>query len=128
MSLVQYDGAIPRHTQDLRPVIMTCRSHGKQLPMLAEIKAAVAVQFKVSILDLMSNRRERNLACARHVYAYLAKTMTTKTFLQIGQAIDKDRTTVLYAYEKIRDDVARYAASIEGSEKALKAILAKRVL
>lgn len=71
-------------------------------PRVEEILRAVAVEFEVSKLDLISSRRTKDIVTARQVAAYLAKKLTGKSLPEIGRRIGgRDHTTILYSVAKV---------------------------
>ena len=66
-------------------------------PTIPEILSATADTFGVHINDLLSASRERSVARPRMVAAYLAKTRTPLSTVQIGQAMGRDHTTIMHA-------------------------------
>lgn len=70
---------------------------------LSSILLAVSKHYDVSINDLKSARRHKRLVMPRHVFCYLAATVTRKSLPQIGAFLgDRDHTTVLHAVRKIK--------------------------
>lgn len=68
------------------------------------IQEITARYFKISIIDLISDRRAANLVRARHVAIFLAKEMLPWSLPKIGRAFGKrDHTTVLHAVRRIGD-------------------------
>jgi chromosomal replication initiator protein len=66
------------------------------------IQKTVADFYKISIPDLKSPRRTKNLAHPRHVAMYLCKKITRSSFPEIGAKFGgKDHTTVMHACRKI---------------------------
>lgn len=69
---------------------------------IALIKETVGEFYKMSPSEIDSPRRDVRLCFARHVAVYLCKTMTTKSFPEIGRRFgNRDHTTILYAIRKI---------------------------
>lgn len=78
----------------------------RQYPIeLRHIFKVVAEHFNITIDDLRSAKRNRSLVQPRHIAMYLAREMTTESLSDIGRAFGKDHTSVLYAYEKIREEI-----------------------
>ena len=90
-------------TQDLVEDVLhdLLRNSNRQVS-LDDIQMACSQYFDVSMADLKSKRRSRNIARPRQVAMYLAKTMTSHSLPQIGRAIgDRDHTTVIHAVDVI---------------------------
>ena len=83
------------------------------------IQKVVAERFDVRILDIRGRSRQRQIAFPRQIAMYLCKTLIPgMTLSEIGEVFGgKDHTTVLYACQKIKEEV-------EGDE-TLRQIVAK---
>ncbi len=67
-----------------------------------KVKRIVAKYYSISIKDMDSAKRTRNLAFPRQVAMYISKELTDNSLPQIGKAFGgKDHTTVLHAVKKI---------------------------
>lgn len=67
-----------------------------------EIKRIVAGFYSVRITDMDSPRRTRNLVRPRQTAMYLAKTLTPRSYPEIGRRFgDRDHTTVMHAVRQI---------------------------
>lgn len=66
-----------------------------------DIQAAVCNYFSVSLVDLCSTRRSRELAVPRQIAMYLVRDMTDLSLPDIGKLFDKHHSTVLHACDKI---------------------------
>jgi hypothetical protein len=62
---------------------------------------AVCSFYRVSIDEIKSDRRYNRIARPRQVAAYLARTLTTASWGQIGKVLRRDHTTVMYACRKL---------------------------
>ena len=70
------------------------------------IKRAVCKYFDVTIKDLESKKRSREIAHPRQIAMYLTREMTDLSLPKIGKAFGgKDHTTVLHAYDKISEEL-----------------------
>ena len=68
------------------------------------IKRAVAAYFDISISDLTSHRRPKNIAKPRQLAMFLCRSMTNSSLNEIAASFGgKDHTTVLYACKKIEE-------------------------
>ncbi|MBN8968961.1 MAG: hypothetical protein J0G95_10925 [Rhizobiales bacterium] len=92
------------------------------VPPVQAIQRAVAAYYGHSLLDLMSQRRTQKLALHRQVAMYLAKSMTEKSFPEIGRCFKRDHTTVLYAVNRI-DDMLKARPDLVNDMKSIRALL-----
>jgi len=78
---------------------------------IEDIQKVVASHFNVSKHDLLSARRTRAIVRPRQIAMYLAKTMTPRSFPEIGKRFGgRDHTTVLHAVRKVEELAAADAA------------------
>jgi chromosomal replication initiator protein len=71
---------------------------------IEDIQRIVARHYNVSRQELVSNRRTRVIVKPRQIAMYLAKTMTPRSFPEIGRRFGgRDHTTVLHAVRKIEE-------------------------
>lgn len=71
-------------------------------PMVDDIKRAAGKYFKLTNNDFISARRVCTVAYPRHVVMYLAKTLTGKSFPDIGRRLGgRDHTTIIHGVRKI---------------------------
>lgn len=71
------------------------------------IMNCVASYFTVSVDDILSPNRARNVSAARQMAFYLCREMTDLSLPKIGELFNRDHTTVMYAVKKISDDMAK---------------------
>ncbi len=66
------------------------------------VKRAVCADFSVTLDSLISQRRSRDVVVPRMIAMYLCKTMTPRSYPEIGRAFGgRDHTTVMNAVRKI---------------------------
>ncbi|WP_105381243.1 chromosomal replication initiator protein DnaA [Neorhizobium alkalisoli] len=71
---------------------------------IEDIQRIVARHYNVSRQELVSNRRTRVIVKPRQVAMYLSKTLTPRSFPEIGRRFGgRDHTTVLHAVRKIEE-------------------------
>lgn len=71
-------------------------------PQLLAVIHAVCREYKVSVIDILSNRRMAYIVFPRQVAMTLAKRVTLKSLPEIGRRFGgRDHTTVLHAIRKI---------------------------
>ncbi len=82
--------------------------HGKEPEITAPlIIAQTASYFGLSIDDLCGPSRSRNLVTGRQIAMYLCRELTDLSLPKIGQQFGgRDHTTVMYANNRIRDELA----------------------
>ena len=64
-----------------------------------------AEYYNVTLQDFKSSSRNQKVSSARHVAVYLAREITGKSFESIAEYFNKKHTTMLYSYEKIKQDL-----------------------
>tara|TARA_A100001015_G_C15033940_1_gene734853 strand:+ start:967 stop:2271 length:1305 start_codon:yes stop_codon:yes gene_type:complete len=76
--------------------------HKKPLT-IPQIKRLVATKLNVSIDDLSSKTRTKDIALARQIAMYLSREVTNISLLRIGDNFgNRDHTTVMHAIDKIK--------------------------
>jgi chromosomal replication initiator protein len=91
---------------------------------LEGIQKAVAEKFDVRISDLRGRSRQRQIAYPRQIAMYLCKDLVPSlTLTEIGEAFGgKDHTTVLYACQKITDEIGNKEVTKQTLSELEKAI------
>ncbi|MCL2672946.1 MAG: chromosomal replication initiator protein DnaA [Alphaproteobacteria bacterium] len=74
---------------------------------LDEIQKRVAEHYKITQADILSKRRDRDIARPRQVAMYLSKRLTTRSLPEIGQKFKKDHSTVIHAVRMVETLVAK---------------------
>ncbi len=70
------------------------------------IQKTVVDYFKMSLMELRSKHRNKNVVLARQVAMYLCRQLTHFSLPEIGNAFGgKDHTTVLHSCKKIEDQI-----------------------
>lgn len=93
--------------------------------LMADIKRAVAAEFKVTVLDLESARREQPVARARQVAMSLARELTALSLPQIGRQLGgRDHSTIASGVKAIRRCAGdpELAAHIRAIRRALRPV------
>ena len=91
------------------------------------IRDFIADQFQVTINDLQSKSRKRIVAFPRQICMYLARKHTELPLAEIGQAVNRDHSTVVHSVRKITESIAR-DGSVRGQVELLSDKLEKRFL
>lgn len=82
--------------------VMEVRPPDAPAPTVATIQSVVADFYGLTRLELISDRRAREVARPRQVGMWLAKKLTTRSLPDIGRRFGgRDHTTVLYAVRRI---------------------------
>jgi hypothetical protein len=70
--------------------------------MIRHIQNVVAEHFDITVIDILSARREQKVTRPRMIAMYLCKILTTRSLPDIGRRFgNKDHTTVLHSVRKI---------------------------
>ena len=73
---------------------------------LDQVLEATATYHQLSLDDLISKRRTKEIVRARHIAIYLAREETDASLPQIGDALGgRDHSTILHGYQKIAEEV-----------------------
>lgn len=69
------------------------------------VQKEVAAYYRVTLADLKTKKRNKNVVLPRQVAMYLTRKLTAHSLPEIGAAFGgKDHTTVLHAYKKVEKD------------------------
>lgn len=80
-----------------------------------DIQKQVAAFYKISLADLLSERRSRPLARPRQVAMYLAKQLTSLSLPDIGRKFSgRDHTTIIHGVRKVEELMAADADFRDG--------------
>lgn len=91
---------LPMTVDNLTPVLNQPMEKADVSP--SDVIETVSDAFKVSVEDLKSNSRRREISLARQVGMYLMRQHTDLSLPKIGEVFGgKDHTTVMYSCEKI---------------------------
>ena len=71
---------------------------------------AVSKKFNVSKEDILSGKRNKDIAMARHVCVYIARTNTSLSQAQIGKALNRDRTTIISSESVVKEEMEKNMA------------------
>lgn len=96
----------------------------RQRISIDDIQKAVCAHYKIDKLEMASKRRAREVARPRQIAMYLAKTMTPRSYPEIGRKFGgRDHSTVIHAIKTIEalrvsdsgidSDIARIRRALE---------------
>lgn len=72
------------------------------------IMEIVAEHFNISISDLYSTRKSRNIAYPRQMCMYLCRHLTELSLADIGKKLgNRDHTTIIHGIEKVTKDIEK---------------------
>ncbi len=80
-------------------------SNNKKLS-ISDIKEVVANYYNLSIDDLVSKKKTKNIAYPRQIAMYIGRKLTDLSLPKLGDEFGgRDHSTVLHAYNKIEDEM-----------------------
>lgn len=83
-------------------------------PSVNEIIRAVAAEYRVSVMDIVSARCAKKVVLPRHIAMLLARRLTHLSMPQIGQRMGgRDHTTILHGVRSIEQKIASDPALAE---------------
>ena len=69
-----------------------------------DIKKVVAEKWGVSVADINSERKQKEIVIPRQIAMYIAKNLTSKSLPEIGKNFGgRDHATVIYAVKKVKE-------------------------
>jgi len=73
----------------------------------AQILNAVAEFFNITIDDLLSHNRRKEVVQPRQIAIYLLRDISDLSYPYIGEKLGRDHTTAIHSYEKINHEINR---------------------
>ena len=68
----------------------------------------VAEHYNITTLDILSQRRSKDIVYPRQIAMYLCRNMTEVPLQEIGKAMGgRDHTTIIHGIEKISKDIEK---------------------
>jgi len=87
------------------------------------IQRCVVEEFGISVQDLKTKRRNKQVVFPRQIAMYLSRELTDLSLPEIGELFGgKDHTTVLHSYNKLKEDIHRNPELKERVEKIIQVI------
>ncbi len=84
--------------------VLNCSDAENELTMQT-IAQAVADYYNVTVEDFLSPARSQKISSPRHIVVYAIRELLGASFEAIADFLNKKHTTMLYSYEKIRDEL-----------------------
>ena len=92
----------------------------KKLITVDFIQRCVAEEFGVSLADLKTKCRNKNIVLPRQIAMYLSRELTDLSLPEIGVCFGgKDHTTVLHSFKKIKEGLTRNDVLKERLERVI---------
>jgi chromosomal replication initiator protein len=76
----------------------------------SQILKAVAEFFNISVEDLVSHNRRKEVVEPRQIAIYLLRDISELSYPYIGEKLGRDHTTAIHSYEKINHEINRNPA------------------
>lgn len=78
-----------------------------KFPAIIDVLRAVSKHYGMSIANIISERRTKNITRPRMVAMYLCRELTPRSYPQIGRMMgNRDHTTVMHGAQKIASRIA----------------------
>lgn len=77
-------------------------------PTLNQIIKTVASFYRMSVLTMMSDRRDASLVRPRQIAMYLCRRLTLRSMPEIGRHMSRDHTTVMHGARKIEQEMKEH--------------------
>ena len=87
--------------------------------LINRIISKVSDKYGVSIDDMKSKKKTNDIANARHIAVYIIRKLTSKSYQDIGDIFERDRTSIMYSCEKIKTDIK----TVKGFESEIRNLI-----
>lgn len=95
----------------------------KKLITVDFILRCVAEEFGVTLQDLKTRRRNKNIVIPRQIAMFISRELTDLSLPEIGELFGgKDHTTVLYSYNKVKEGLIKSEGLKEKVERIIHTI------
>ena len=84
--------------------VLNCEANKKEIT-IDDVAKAAAEYYGVTVADFKSPSRNQKVSGSRHIAVYIAREVTEKSFESIAEFFNKKHTTMLYSYEKIKEEM-----------------------
>jgi chromosomal replication initiator protein len=113
----------PVNLQLTKEVLKDLLREPKKLITVDFIQRCVAEEFGVSLQELKTKRRNKQVVFPRQIAMYLSRELTDLSLPEVGELFGgKDHTTVLHSYKKIKEEVYNNPELKERVEKVIQVI------
>lgn len=113
----------PVTLQLTREVLKDLLKEPKRLITVDFIQRCVVEEFGVTLQDLKTKRRNKQVVLPRQIAMYLSRELTELSLPEIGEVFGgKDHTTVLHSYNKIKGEMRSNLELKERVEKVIQVI------
>ncbi len=92
-------------TIDLTKKILKCNEDGNKVTM-NNIAEVISDYYNIKTEDLIGSARGQKVTTARHMAVYLTKEILDESFVKIANFYNKKHPTIIFAYDKIKKDIA----------------------
>lgn len=83
-------------------VVFGPRIYKKPRPAFDKIIKAASIYFRVSVTNILSERKDANFVNARHMTMYLCSTLTLYSLTRMGRLMHKNHTTIIHGIRRIQ--------------------------
>jgi len=91
-------------TVEIVQKVLKCNISKKKID-IENIANVVCNYFNVSLEDLKSTARNQKISHTRHIAIYLTRELTQMSFVSIANFFNKKHPTILFSYEKIKEEL-----------------------
>lgn len=91
-------------TMDMVKKVLNFEAKSKEVDIDSIVKV-VCNHFDVTEKDLKSTARNQKISRTRHIAVYLARELTQLSFVNIANFFNKKHPTILFSYEKIKEEL-----------------------
>ena len=106
------------------PHILKCEDDKPEIDF-ETISRVTAQYYNIELKDMQSSARNQKISTARHLAVYLCREITNKSFVSIAEYYNKKHTTIMFAHEKIKNEIVankELAQAAREIKQALKVI------
>ena len=86
-------------------ILSEYKTNTQRIYTVDEIKTYVSDYFGITVDDLMSQKRSKEISYARQLAMYICRNLLDLSFPKVGKSFDRDHSTAHHAISKIEKDI-----------------------
>lgn len=91
-------------TLNLAKEVLNCKDKNEDITF-DKIACVTSNYYNTDVNDIKGSSKGQKITTARHIAIYLCRELTNKSFVNIAEYFNKKHTTIMFAHEKIKNEL-----------------------